>query len=138
MELKVKLDEGAKMPTRAHALDAGYDLYTPQDIYLAPGQKLTIDTGVHIEIPPNYFGDIRPKSGLLFKHNITTAGTVDSGYTGAVNVRLVNFGNEVHCFKAGDKIAQMVIVPCVTPELREVQELAGTERGTNGFGSSGK
>lgn len=138
MHIKVKLDK-AILPCRAHAADAGYDLFARHDIYIQPQGKVTADTGVHIEIPAGYFGDIRPKSGLLFNHDIVVgSGTVDSGYTGAVKVRIINFGNEAYQFHKGDKIAQMVIVPCLTPELTEVQELEETERGTGGFGSTGK
>ena len=103
-----------------------------------PKGKITADTGVHLEIPAGYFGDIRPKSGLLFKHDIFTAGTVDSGYTGSIRVRIINFGEEPYEFKEGEKIAQVVFVPCYTPELEIVDELSETERGSGGFGSTGK
>ena len=137
-KIKITLDEGAKMPTRAHEADAGYDLYAMQDIYIPTTGKVTADTGVHIEIPANYYGDIRPKSGLLFNHNLFTAGTVDSGYRGAVRVRIINFGTEPYQFRKGEKIAQMVLVPCLTPAFELVEELPETERGNGGFGSTGK
>ena len=127
--MKVKIDRGAKLPIRAHKTDAGYDLFAI---------RITADTGVHCEIPAGYFGDIRPKSGLLFKHDIFTAGTVDSGYTGSIRVRIINFGEEPYEFKEGEKIAQMVNIPCLTPELEVVEELSETERGSGGFGSTGK
>ena len=136
--MKVKIDDKAKLPIRAHKTDAGYDLFATREIYVMPKGKITADTGVHCEIPAGYFGDIRPKSGLLFNHNIFTAGTVDSGYTGSINVRIINFGEEPYVFKKGDKIAQMVIVPFIAPELEVVEELSETERGSGGFGSTGR
>lgn len=108
------------------------------DVYVPPLGKVTADTGVHCEIPAGYFGDIRPKSGLLFKHNILTAGTVDCGYIGSVKVRLINLGNEAYQFRAGEKLAQMVIVPFVAPSIELVDKLEETERGNGGFGSTGK
>lgn len=139
MEIKIMLDDGAIMPTRAHHADAGLDLYTPKDIYLCGGGSVGIDTGVHVEIPLGFFGDIRSKSGLLFKHNILTDGTIDSGYTGSIKIKLMNHGVWPYRFKAGDKIAQMVIQRCELPELVVVEEIASTtERGDNGFGSTGR
>lgn len=136
--MKVKIDMEAKLPIRAHETDAGYDLFAMRNTYVMPRGRITADTGVHCEIPAGYFGDIRPKSGLLFKHDIFTAGTVDSGYTGSIRVRIINFGEEPYEFKAGEKIAQVVFVPCYTPELEIVEELDETERGSGGFGSTGK
>lgn len=138
MRINFFLDEGAQMPVRAHESDAGYDLFAMTDIYVQPEGKVSADTGVHIEIPAGYFGDIRPKSGLLFKHDIITAGTVDSGYTGSVKVRIINLGHEPYQFHKGDKIAQMVIIPFVAAELVEVDALNDTERGNGGFGSTGR
>ncbi len=136
--MKVKLQREAKLPIRAHETDAGYDLFAMRNTYVMPRGRITADTGVHCEIPAGYFGDIRPKSGLLFNHNIFTAGTVDCGYTGSIRVRIINFGEEPYEFKKGDKIAQMVIIPCLTPELVVVDELNETDRGSGGFGSTGK
>lgn len=137
-KIKIALDEGAVMPSRAHKSDAGYDLFATKDIHIRPHGKVTADTGLHIEIPAGYFGDIRPKSGLLFKHDILTAGTVDSGYTGSVKVRIINLGDEPYQFRKNEKIAQMVLVPCLTPDLVVVDKLTETERGNGGFGSTGK
>ena len=164
MKIKIMLDDGAIMPTRAHHADAGLDLYTPRDVAvpsiietvkslikmlaLLPAKQSydylvkpseEVDTGVHVEIPFGFFGDIRSKSGLLFKDNIITDGTVDSGYTGSIQVKLINLGIKPKIFKAGDKIAQMVIQRCELPELVAVEEIASTtERGDNGFGSTGR
>lgn len=138
MILKIKLDKNAIMPTRAHRADAGLDLYTPHDFIINGGCSTEVDTGVHVEIPYGFFGDIRSKSGLLFKKNILTDGTIDSGYTGSINIKLINLGHQPVSFAAGDKIAQMVISRCELPELFEVKELEETERGDGGFGSTGR
>ncbi len=138
MEIKVVLEKGAKMPTRAHKADAGLDLYCPHDVLINGGCAAEIDTGVHMEIPKGYFGDVRSKSGLLFKHNIFTDGTIDAGYTGTINVKIINFGHQPFMFMKGEKIAQLVISPCVLAEPVQVLEIEETERGENGFGSTGK
>ncbi len=138
MVIKVKLDEGAVLPTRAHDTDAGLDLYTPKRVVLRAKDYVTIDTGVHAEIPCGYFGDIRSKSGLMRWNGITTDGTVDSGYSGSICVTLFNRGDEMLIFGAGAKIAQMVIVPCLLVEPEEADEIAEGERGGDGFGSTGQ
>lgn len=145
MKIKVKLDEGAKIPTRAHDNDAGLDIYTPQAVIVYAGSSAVIDTGVHIEIPTGFVGFLKSKSGLNVKHNITGEGVIDAGYTGSITVKLYNNttrGGD-HFFAAGDKIIQLVLLPIITPDVEEVEtieELYGgeTARGSNGFGSSGK
>ena len=145
MKLKVKLDEGAKMPTRAHEYDAGLDIYAPDSIILYAGNSVEIDTGVHIEIPVGYCGLLKSKSGLNVKHGITGEGVVDHGYTGSIRVKLYNNSRDekLHFVEKGDKLIQLLIVPIETPELELVENVADlyggeTERGDNGFGSSGK
>ena len=148
MTIKIKLDEGAILPTRAHETDAGLDLYTPVDVAVerckwTPSEGLTvgsatIDTGVHIEIPKGYVGFIKSKSGLNVKHGLTADGVIDSGYTGSVVVKLFNHTSVTHHFNAGDKIAQLVLLPIITPDLEVVDELEDTERGDGGFGSTGR
>ncbi len=145
MKLKIKLDEGAKMPTRAHEFDAGLDIYTPESIILYAGTSVTIDTGVHIEIPKGYAGLLKSKSGLNVNHGITGEGVIDHGYTGSICVKLYNNSRDekLHFFEKGDKLIQLLIVPIETPELELVEtvaELYGeeTERGEGGFGSSGR
>ena len=152
--MKIMLDEGAKMPTRAHEFDAGLDLYAPKFTavpgckYTAPiyhggygimsvGQKV-IDTGVHVEIPEGYVGLIKSKSGLMVNQGLLTDGTIDSGYTGSIKVKLFNTSPKDYKFKAGEKIAQLVIVPCLLPELELVDKLEETDRGDGGFGSTGR
>lgn len=134
--MKIKLDEKAVMPTRAHDTDAGLDLRTP--IAFNIKDEKIIDTGVHVELPHGTVGLIKSKSGLNTKYGITCEGVIDEGYTGSIVVRLLNTGDYTLNFDRGDKIAQLVIVPCLTPDIEIVDELQETERGDNGFGSTGK
>lgn len=136
--MKVKLDEGAFMPTRAHGTDAGLDLYSPYALFAFPKDSVCIDTGVHIEIPKGFVGMIKSKSGLNVKHDITSEGVIDCGYTGSMVVKLYNHGEECFTIERGQKISQLVILPIITPELELVEELEETERGNGGFGSTGK
>lgn len=145
MKLKVKLDKGAKMPTRAHEWDGGLDIYSPESIILYAGDSVAIDTGVHIEIPKGFCGMLASKSGLNVKHGITGEGIIDHGYTGSICVKLYNNSKDekLHFFEKGDKLIQLLIVPIETPELVEVETIAElygeeTERGAGGFGSTGK
>lgn len=138
MKIKVKLDNGAIMPTKAHEYDAGFDLYTPCHYLLEGNSELIIDTGVHIEIPQGYVGFIKSKSGLNVNCSIRGEGVIDSGYTGSIVVKLYNDSNHPHLFDKGNKIIQLVILPIPQVELVEVDSLEETERGDNGFGSSGK
>lgn len=135
--MKVQLDDGAYMPQRAYELDAGYDLRTPHSIICFPHESVTINTGVHIEIPKGYVGFLKSKSGLNVKHDITGTGVVDAGYTGSIVVKLYNNGDKQHTFYEGDKIIQIVFLPIYTPQLELVDGIEETERGDNGFGSSG-
>lgn len=136
--MKVVLDDGAYMPERAHELDAGYDLRTPEDVTIYGGLNATIDTGVHVQIPDGYVGFLKSKSGLNVKDNITGEGVIDAGYTGSIKVKLYNNGNSTKRFYKGDKIIQLVILPIYTPELERVDSLEKTDRGANGFGSTGR
>ena len=137
MKMKVKLDPGAVFPTRAHQWDAGLDLYSREDATIYQNDSFKFDTGVHVEIPPGYVGFIKSKSGLMVKYDILTDGTVDSGYTGSIVVKLFNHGNCALPILRGQKIAQLVIQPIATPELELVDSLEDTERGDGGFGSTG-
>ena len=136
--MKIKLDNGAIAPTRAHPWDAGLDLYAIEDGYIRCNQSRTFDTGVHIEIPEGYVGFIKSKSGLMVNYGIVTDGTIDAHYTGSIKVCLFNHGASKYEVKKGDKIAQLVIVPCLLPELELVDNLEETDRGDNGFGSTGR
>ena len=136
--MKVMLDKGAFMPERAYSLDAGYDIRTPIPLYLPAHGSTTVDSGVHFEIEEGFVGILKSKSGLNVKHDIIGTGTVDAGYVGSVRVKLYNLGEKDYYFNAGDKIIQIVFYPIHTPELELVDKLEETERGSNGFGSSGK
>ena len=98
----------------------------------------TVDTGVHIQIPEGFVGFIKSKSGLMVKHGLLTDGTIDSGYTGSIRVTVFNMTPNEYTIQAGEKIAQLVIQPCVLPPLELVDELEETDRGAGGFGSTGK
>lgn len=136
--MKVMLDPGAKMPTRAHATDAGLDIYARDGQIVPAKESAVFDTGVHIEIPVGYVGFLKSKSGLNVKHGITSEGVIDAGYTGSIVVKLYNNDGYDYKVNAGDKISQLVILPILTPGLEEVDALEDTERGAGGFGSTGK
>ncbi len=136
-KMKIMLDEGAKMPTRAHETDAGLDIYARETQIVPARESAKFDTGVHIEIPEGYVGFLKSKSGLNVKHGITSEGVIDCGYTGSIVVKLYNNSGYDYTVNAGDKISQLVILPIITPELELVSSLEDTERGNNGFGSSG-
>lgn len=138
MKLKIKLDTGAKMPTRAHATDAGLDIYSKDTFIIEAKDSCTFNTGVHIAIPAGFVGFLKSKSGLNVKHGITSEGVIDAGYTGSITVKLYNNSGYAYKVNAGDKISQLVILPILTPELEQVETLDETERGNNGFGSSGR
>ena len=135
--MKVVLDENAIMPTRAHEFDAGWDLYSRDTKVVHAGSFETFDVGVHIEIPQGYVGFLKSKSGLNVRHNIVSEGVIDSGYTGSIVVKLYNHGKEDYQVMNGSKITQIVFLPILTETLEQVGELTTTERGDNGFGSSG-
>ena len=136
--MKIMLSPGAKMPTRAFPTDAGLDLYARETQIVSAKESAIFDTGVHIELPPNTVGMIKSKSGLNVKHGLTSEGVIDVGYTGSIVVKLYNHSGHDYKVNAGDKISQLVIMPILTPELELVDSLEDTERGTGGFGSTGK
>lgn len=127
-------------PKKAHPEDAGFDLLAPKSFMIRAGQTVDVPLGIAVQIPEGYFGLICNKSGLSFRECIRTeTGIIDSGYTGMVHVLLTNFGYRDKHFNAGDKISQMVVCK-IHPdnEIELVDKLSETERGTNGFGSTGK
>lgn len=136
--MKIMLDEGAYMPTRAHSTDAGLDLYSPVDVMIMPQANAVIDTGVHVELPPGSVGFLKSKSGLNVRHGILGEGVIDAGYTGSIRVKLYNHGEEGYYIQRGDKITQLVILPVILPDLEQVEMLEDTDRGANGFGSTGR
>ncbi len=164
--MKITLDSGAFMPTRAHDTDAGLDLYAMNDGIVPAGGSCVFDTGVHVELPRFDYahmewvnspllgeniarhepketsihtaGFLKSKSGLMCNHDITSDGLIDFPYRGSIHVKLFNHGTEDYEVKRGDKISQLVIVPILMPTLELVDELSETDRGTNGFGSTGR
>lgn len=135
--LKIKLDPGSVMPSRAHETDAGLDLKARDPIWIHPGEHVILDTGVHVAVPTGYVGLITSKSGLM-AHGITCRGTIDSGYTGSIKAVLYNHGPDGYRVTAGDKVCQLVLVPIITPELEVVAHLDETDRSDGGFGSTGR
>lgn len=136
--MKYVLNYGAYAPTKAHQFDAGWDLKTPVAAVVKARDHVVIDTGVKIAIPKGFVGVLQSKSGLMIKHGIVSDGTIDSGYTGTIAVRLDNLSNEDYVFCEGDKITQLVVYPIYIDTMEEAKSLEDTERGENGFGSSGK
>lgn len=143
MEINVKkFDEKAIIPTKAHKTDAGYDLYACLDnnVYFTANTVEMIPTGVGFEIPEGYFGAVYPRSGLASKQGlrlVNCVGVIDCGYINQVYVPLINDSNGIRVVKNGDRIAQIIFQPYLDARLNEVDELAETDRGLNGFGSSG-
>jgi dUTP pyrophosphatase len=137
-----KIHPAAILPSYAHgpAEDAGMDLYSVEETILEPRRPGLVSTGITIELPSGYEAQVRPRSGLAFKHTITmpnAPGTIDPGYRGEVRVILLNLGDEPYCVKAGDRIAQMIIAKYEAVEWLESQ-LTDSNRGAGGFGSSGR
>ena len=136
--MKIKLDKGAFVPVRAHETDAGADLRSPIDTTVPARGSRVIDTGVHIQLPHGYVGMLKSKSGLNVKHGITSEGVIDEGYTGQIKVKLYNHSDETYVLSRGDKITQLVILPCEYARFDLVDFLDDSERGGDGFGSTGK
>ena len=136
--MKIKLDKGAYMPTRAHDIDAGLDLRSPKRQIVWSRSRKVIDTGVHVEIPKGYAGFLRSKSGLMCNYGILSDGTVDAGYSGSIRVCVINTSDEPYTIERGDKISQLVIVPCRLDPVELADEIEAGDRGDNGFGSTGK
>lgn len=139
MQIKFTLDAGAYAPERAHAADAGYDLRAVNGSRIMGNGGMTFDTGVHVAIPEGYVGYVQSKSGLNVKRGIICpTGTIDAGYTGSIVVKLYNLSTEPYEVNTGDKIVQLIIQPLAECELAQADGLDETERGDNGFGSTGR
>ena len=137
-KMNVMLDNGAIMPTRAHEKDAGLDLYARETKTVPARGSEIFDTGVHMEIPEGYAGILLSKSGLNVHHGLTNRGLIDSGYTGSIIVKLDNNSDNDYIVEQGQKISQIILVPILRPKMVLVENLESTERGENGFGSTGK
>ena len=141
MLVQVKLlNSEAKLPSYAHKGDAGLDLFSIEEKRIIPSGSALIRTGICIALPPNTEAQVRPRSGLALKKQITvlnTPGTIDCGYRGEVCVILINHGREPFLVEKGMKIAQMLVKPVYTVEVKAVDQLPDTSRGEGGFGSTG-
>ena len=138
-----KFDKNIKLPTYKTSGSSGMDLvaYTKNKITISSGRTAMIPTGIAVAIPKNYEIQIRPRSGLAAKKNISvlnTPGTIDSDYRGEIKIILINLGKRSFVVKSGDRVAQMVLCPIVKGKLQEVKKLPKTVRGKEGFGSTGK
>ena len=142
MTLRVRrLHDSAVIPRRAYPGDAGLDLHSVDDLVLGPGERAAVGTGIAVEIPAGHAGLVLPRSGLAARYGIALVnapGLIDAGYRGEVRVLLLNTDRaDAFAIAAGDRIAQLVIVRVEAPDVAEVGELADSERGAGGFGSSG-
>jgi dUTP pyrophosphatase len=134
------LSRDARMPTRAREGDVAFDLYAAVDYDLAPGEFYAVPTGIALEIPEGYEGQIRPRSGLAADHGVTilnSPGTIDSGYRGELKTVMINHGHETFHIEKGMRISQLAIRPVPNVMMKSSKELSLTERGERGFGSTG-
>lgn len=140
MKLNVKkLHPEAKLPQFVHTTDAGLDLFTREDVTIVPGERVSVPTGIAVQIPVGYVGLIWDKSGIAQKGGLKTlGGVIDADYRGEVFVGLFNTGTEPYQFSRGQKVAQLLIQKVEHPEIIEVDELDATVRGDGAFGSTGK
>lgn len=136
--MKIKLDKYAFMPVREHITDAGLDIRAIDDGIVRAKQSLLFHTGVHVQLPKGTAGLFVSKSGLMVKHEITSTGLVDEGYSGEVLIKLFNHGDKDYEVKRGDKIAQLVVMPVMYEPVEIVNSINGGLRGEAGFGSTGK
>lgn len=136
------LDEGVPLPIYARGGDAGADLITRIDVTIAPGERKLVPTGISLALPEGYAAFIHPRSGLAIKHGVTIVnapGTVDAGFRGELQIILINHDLAATVtFSRGERIAQLIIQRVERAEFVEVKELPGSDRGTNGFGSTGR
>lgn len=133
--------EGLPLPSYATSGSAGMDVVAAEDIDLQPGQRHAVATGFRLAIPEGYEVQVRPRSGLAFKHGISvpnTPGTIDSDYRGELKVLLINHGSEPFAVRRGERIAQLVPAAVTRAEFEEVEDLCDTQRGHGGFGSTGQ
>ena len=138
MNIKIKkINPRAKIPTQATDGDAGYDLYAVRDMVIPPLSRDIVATGIQIEIPKGYYGRIAPRSGLAVKKGIDVlAGVIDSGYRGEIILKFSD-NNIGECYKIGERVGQIMIMPHPHIEFVEVDDLSDSDRGDGGFGSTG-
>lgn len=136
-----RLADGSILPTRAYEGDAGLDLYAAEDALIGPGERCAVGTGIAVAIPAGHAGLVLPRSGLAARHGISLVnapGLIDSGYRGEVRVLLLNTDPSApFTVSAGDRIAQLLVVPFAAVTVQALESLDDTERAARGFGSSG-
>ena len=142
MPLTIKMQKVSDVPTPsyAHKGDAGVDLYAAEDTILRPMERKLVSTGLRLEIPYGYEGQVRPKSGLAINHGISHAnavGTIDSSYRGEIKIPLINLSNKTYKIEKGKKIGQLIFAKVEEAIFEEVEELGQTTRNDQGFGSTG-
>ena len=140
IEIKfIKLHEDAVLPTKAHTTDTGYDLHCVADTVIEPGSSSVVPVGLQVGyVTPGYWYLVLPKSGLGFKHHLQPhLGVIDQSYTGSLDIKMYNFGTTPYTFKVGNKVAQIAFFPVVAPTVGWTSKSTETDRGSNGFGSSG-
>ena len=137
--MKVKLDAGAYMPTRGHETDAGLDIRAKDGQIVCAKESAIFHTGVHVKLPHGCAGVVISKSGLNVNHDITSTGLIDEGYDGEIVIKLYNHGGYDYKVEAGDKISQLVVIPVLYEDIEIVDDLEQkSDRGSNGFGSTGR
>ena len=135
-----KIDPAAQLPSYAHPGDAGMDIRSVEDLTIPPGGRALVHTGLVMQLPPDTEAQVRPRSGLALKYGVTVLnapGTIDAGYRGEVGVILANFGDAPFVVEKGMKVAQIVVARVEQAEIEEVAATDETERGADGFGSTG-
>jgi len=138
-----KCHSRAEMPVRQTQGAAGYDIKAclENPVQINPGERMAIGTGIRVDIPKGFVLSVRPRSGLAIQHGITminSPGTIDSDFRGEIKILMINLGSESFTINHGDRIAQILLEKCHEVDWREVDELENTERGSNGFGSTGR
>ena len=141
LKIDLQLLDGGIAPAYQTSGSAGMDICCSEGFELQPMERKAVPTGLKIALPEGYEAQVRPRSGLALKHGISmvnTPGTIDSDYRGEIRVILINLGQEVVRFERGERVAQLVVAPVTRAEWQLVDELDQTDRGTGGFGSTGK
>jgi len=136
-----RLDPDLPLPAYAHPGDAGLDLHAADATTLQPGQRALVPCGIAVAVPEGHVGLVHPRSGLAVDHGLTllnAPGTIDAGYRGELKVLLINHGDAPVEVRHGQRIAQLLLVPVAAVDVREVDRLDATARGTGGFGSTGR
>lgn len=136
--MRVSLSPLAFLPERAHATDAGADIRTPEGFTLRAHSSEIVATGVHIELPPRTVGMLKSKSGLNIRHGIVSEGVIDEGFSGEIVCKLYNLSDADYRFERGDKITQLVVMPVCYPDFELADAIEGGERGSDGYGSTGR